>query len=358
MASYKPLSTVKWKISKSDIKEYVKITSPEGNSYDVADQRMDMDDDVDVSKLSIYKTPDDKTLAAIPNINYLSPDGRLLLYDVSPERYEEFVTMLLKDSVIAAMTSDLSSDKDYYPNEENIGITAEKIVSIYGNCPVCKKNTLRQFKDVNMPVVDLICINIDHNISNGPRLWQVKASQNSFYFNLNSPEFITVGSRNWGNVIHQNNEDLDFNIGYICLYVSVREGDPNYYISPNSFIIKPNMKGGPYYEYINKEDITKTYGRYYNNKNIIRSNNCTKQNINLDYPFIQSDELNVSLNVDSTLNNVSVNLEKLATYIDSEAKLISPLPHIYLRRSDRLVSAKLFKKDHVGGKKYKIEYTY
>lgn len=355
MASYKPLSTVKWKISKSDVIEYVKNTSSEGIIY-TTDEGMDTDENSAISNLPVYKTPDDKIIAAIPNIKHLSPAGRLLLHNVSPARYSDFVNMLLEDSIVAALTSDLSSDKDYYPNEENIGITAEKILSIYGNCPVCKKNTLRQFKDTTMPVVDLICINDEHNIYNGPRLWQVKASQNNFYFNLDSPEFMTVGSRNWGNAIHQNYKDVNFLIGYICLYVRVIEGDPNYYISPNSFIIRPNMTGGPYYEYINKDDIIRKYGAYYNNKNIIRSNNCIKQTFNLDYPFILSPELKV----DRIHNNVSVNMENLTTYIDSGLKLISPLPNIYLRRSADSVSTQLFskKKGHVGGEKYKIEYTY
>ena len=233
-----------------------------------------------------------------------------------------------------------SSQEKYYPDEQNIGIAAEKIVSIYGSCPICKANTLSLFSNPNMPVVDLICTNPDHNINNGPRLWQVKASSTNNYFNN---EFITVGSKRWGKSIHENVDNKDFLLGYICLKMDENVGDQNYTIyKSSSFILFPDLdlkptgesNLEPYYSYLTEEEKLKLNLSRYKKKDVIRHNNCKR--IGIDLLLKQrSGELEI-INAN---RDISVNKDGLAKYFPNNSK----------RKIDGLSG---------GVYKYKIKYTY
>ena len=308
-----------------------------------------MDVDEAPSQLRVWATPKDKSLAKIPNIKYLSPQSRPLLYDIPEEDRAEYVNILLADTRTVEELNSANHDPDYYPEEHTLGEDMEQFISIYGKCPICKEKTLRQFSKKNMPVVDLICINHEHNIDNGPILWQVKASTTSSYFsNEGHNNYITIGSRNWGNSIHNNHIEKDFFLGYICLYVSIDEAR-RYRIDPRSFVVFPNTKISEwpyYYGYFDqtyKNRLSSVSGNpNIINKDVITWYNCYMYDINsigMELPPI-------------------INRTELEKYND-----IQILESIYLtkylgvRRSQRL--ANIARRLKFGGSiKYKIEYTY
>jgi len=342
---YKSYNEVKAYIAIQTYKEYFKIERE-------VTEDMDMDIDEDSSQLRVWGTPKDKSLKSIPNIKYLSPESHPLLYDIPEKDRADYVNLLLDDTRKVDELNSAVHDPDYYPNEYSLGVDMEKFISIYGKCPICKERSLRQFSKDNMPVVDLICINPDHDIDLGPRLWQVKASSTSNYFSNNGPNnYITIGSRNWGNSIHTNyvKEEKDFYLGYICLYVSIDEEKQQYNIGRDSFVVIPNTKmlNWPHhYQYLNSTQkstlSSKVDNPYILSKNVIKWYNCDTFNISssgMDLPsIIKLDDL-------IRYNNIQI-LESI--YLTK---------YLGIRRSKRLasVSKTLFSG---GSIIYKIEYTY
>lgn len=135
---------------------------------------------------------------------------------------------------------------------DNIGKLGEIYVSLNMKCPICKSKSFKLFENPNMPIVDLYCTNTSHNISEGPKLWQVKTSQGEGYFSKKE-NFITVGSRNFGNVIHEDGVDQSFRIGYICLDVVKKEETEKINLTDSFMLYAPNNKYF-YYEGFEKEE--------------------------------------------------------------------------------------------------------
>jgi hypothetical protein len=123
-----------------------------------------------------------------------------------------------------------------------------------------------------MPVVDIRCSNINHNIEiHGPIYYQVKTTTGANfanggkypkYFSLKD-NYIHIGSKRFGfnchNIKYSDNKDIL--IGYICIEYNENEITNKLIInSDNSFIIKPKcnykekIKDDYYYKYI--EDLT------------------------------------------------------------------------------------------------------
>tara|TARA_B100000424_G_scaffold14796_1_gene10847 strand:- start:1224 stop:2171 length:948 start_codon:yes stop_codon:yes gene_type:complete len=303
-----------------------------------------------IKKQKIYKLSKDPNSAETGQVSITTPK-----IDISPEGQKLFKMLEQHEGTSCNLLKDFEDDtrkvnehdklhyslqEKYYPDEQNIGIAAEKIVSIYGSCPICNANTLSLFSNPNMPVVDLICTNHNHDINNGPRLWQVKASSTDNYFNN---KFITVGSKHWGKSIHENVDNKDFLLGYICLKMDENVGDQNYTIhKSSSFILFPdldpkptgesNLEQKPYYSYLTEEEKLKLNLSRYKKKDVIRHNNC--KIIGIDLLLEQrSGELEI-IN-----HGISVNKDGLAKYFPNNNK----------RKIDGLSG---------GVYKYKIKYTY
>jgi hypothetical protein len=166
------------------------------------------------------------------------------------------------------------------------------------NCPICDSATLICYANPNMPVIDFVCTNQSHNIKDGPIFWQVKATKggilpylNKSYFKIKEPNHIFVGSRVYGDVIHNikpSDSDIDKTllIGYILIVYEYTEIDAKQSIKidtqksnivyPNNAIenITTNVQNDWYYKYINS----------INTKNVIQFNptTCIHRNIAKD----------------------------------------------------------------------------
>lgn len=141
-------------------------------------------------------------------------------------------------------------DEEYinYNDKEN-GKIIEIWLSDNMKCPVCKNKTLRRYVNNSMPVIDIMCINKDHV---GVRYWQVKTStgykigflDNNKYFNIDNKtnnNYIYVGSRNYGEVVHDiipSNPDKKLLIGYILIIYTDIDNIINIDIN-KSYIIMP-----------------------------------------------------------------------------------------------------------------------
>lgn len=162
-----------------------------------------------------------------------------------PKLIRDILLGLIKDDNIIQKFSLLDMEKDLdYVGDYNIGKYAEIYVSLNMVCPSCRIKSLKLFKNPNMPVIDLVCINSGHDIRVCPRLWQVKASSGESYFSR-SNKFISVGSRNWGNVVHNitllDDANCDLRIGYICLHVDeVNEFDKRVNLTKSFILFSPN----------------------------------------------------------------------------------------------------------------------
>lgn len=178
-----------------------------------------------------------------PSIQY-GEDSRNLLID------------LVRDGKAVDIIEDKNFDNDLdWVGIFNIGKFAEIYASINMKCPCCGEKELHLFKNPNMPVIDLVCTNSKHDLSNGPKYWQVKASKGDLYFSKEL-NYISVGSKKWGLEVHninlENKLDNEYQIGYICLKVDVI-GDDETNLKLNlekSFIVLPNSG----YYYLSEED--------------------------------------------------------------------------------------------------------
>jgi len=263
---YYPYNVVINHIKKQNVYGFLKNNIPVAQNTRAAEDTKAAEDAYN------QNTPIDPTLKGLENINFISPFGQQILLSVESAEREALTKNLFEDNVTIDETykDEFSDIEEYYPDEEDIGRKAEKIISIYCKCPICGEKSLKLFSNPNMPVVDLVCINPDHDIDKGPRLWQVKASRQDLYFNK-TKSYITIGSKRWGYSIHQNFEDKNFLIGYICLKVEEKNDNFFHISNSNSFALYPNLEGNePYYRYYKENE--KTF--FFKNKNVINWNNC------------------------------------------------------------------------------------
>lgn len=162
------------------------------------------------------------------------------------EKYRKLINGLLDDVSISQAINASENDPDFIQNYGNIGKLVEIYYSLFGPCPVCGTNSLRLFKNNNMPVVDLKCINATHNHTLGPSLWQVKATISDNYFSKND-KLISVGSRKWGENVHlDSNIPIEYKIGYICIKIHQREDNIYFINRRESFIVNPIQENFKY----------------------------------------------------------------------------------------------------------------
>lgn len=141
--------------------------------------------------------------------------------------------------------------------EKLFGKLVELWFSKYCNCPGCNKNTLRCYASKNFPVIDMVCVNLDHNIEeHGVIYFQIKTAQEgSNYFNINE-RIITIGSKNSGELIHMIRPEDKYElkiylIGYICIEISRIQSNNLYIQVKKIHIIHPILTNttGLYYKY-------------------------------------------------------------------------------------------------------------
>lgn len=155
---------------------------------------------------------------------------------------------LINDQKIIDRFEAIIEQKDEaYVNYENRGKLIECWIADNLKCPCCNENSLRRYYRDNFPAIDLVCINQLHTFELGVRFFQIKTSlkgslfNGAKYFDLKN-NFIHVGSRKFGNIIHDiqidDNDIVKKNlVGYICIeYV---ENDKFIKISNGSFLVLP-----------------------------------------------------------------------------------------------------------------------
>lgn len=145
----------------------------------------------------------------------------------------------------------LMDQEEYRVDMQNaqLGFYMESIISMQLPCPVCGEKKLRKFKNQNIHMIDMVCLN-DHPTN----LFQLKISQNGGYFNKKH-RYITAKP----DLVFINSIDCP---GYICIQLKkdIYSDHESYSIvHANSFILLPDLLK-PFDYYFNS-DRKNTYGQ-------------------------------------------------------------------------------------------------
>lgn len=230
-----PISEFIKKVNESQLVTYKKIVSPPIETSYVSPQKAKQSTASTDQKYGLLST----TGRAIVDSAFTEDFFHDIVdYNHYRKKYKDLISDLLEDTRIALDINASEHDPDYVQNYGNIGKFVEIYCSLYFNCPVCNKNTLRLFKSDSMPVVDLKCINVEHDHTKGPSLWQVKATIGDDYFDK-TKKLISVGSRKWGQNVHLE-PTSQYEIGYICIRIDQQIEENIFYINKTkSFIVNP-----------------------------------------------------------------------------------------------------------------------
>jgi hypothetical protein len=219
--------------------------------------------------------PIDEDTDDVPDYKIKKPSTRIKLQPVKYKDYIQDLTPAILEYLTpiskAVMEDDIEidneiitklkemqekEDDDYILYESNYGKLIECWIADNMNCPCCDAvQSLRRYSSPSMPVIDLVCINPEHNLSHGVKFFQVKASNGSLFLdkpyfnydtNLTNPNANTihVGSRKLGEMVHTINPQRPIFIkkilcGYIC--INYNENEDNLVINlSKSFIVLPN----------------------------------------------------------------------------------------------------------------------
>lgn len=258
------------------------------------------------------ETPQQSTTTLLSRLGEYTTERVLpgMIGDSKDETYiRQILISLIDDDKDIAALDEIAAERDLdFIGSYNIGKYAEIYVSLNMRCPCCGEKSLKLFRNPNMPVIDLVCINPIHDQKLGPRLWQVKASKTDTYFSLDN-RFITVGSRNWGNYVHLDDAEVDIRIGYICLKVDdVHEFDKKVNLRKSFVIYPPNNL----YVYEEKNNVLLNYNRdeLYKNHEAIRWSG--------DVFSIQT-----YLDVIPGFEHFNFNMDKLLSYIEEPIIIVS-----------------------------------
>jgi hypothetical protein len=265
----------------------------------------------------------------------LTPLAKEIFDTVSPEKQEHFLTLLKKDDAIIKSAIRDIEDKPYNEIDgSEMGVYIESWICANLKCPGCKQKTLYKYTYPNMPVVDVACVNPNHALGNGPRYYQIKATQNRsnhLYFTRtpilkSTTGYIKVGSKRYGHWSHEvqvtdSNEDKELVVGYICISYT-DEDKMRITIKPDeSFILIPNLISPQ-----NTDASHHAYYKYlYTNKSVVV---CYNSNYVMAFSlreYFTSVNLNITL-----LNKIEINYlfqytdEKTLSYVLNPTQQTDP----------------------------------
>jgi hypothetical protein len=232
---------------------------------------------LDVIQIDVKRSErSSKGISGIQKIDYndnyhLSPQSRELLSYFSPETQKRLARDFYLDelSINKYLEKQEIDDPNYiYYNASGVGTYLELWVCVNIPCPGCR-HKLYKYANPNMPVVDVRCINPNHNEKYGPIYYQIKATQKGAvyagykYFSYDE-EYISTGSVKYGYNCHIIRVDditsRDLLVGYICVEYIYTDPTFNKIIIDmnNSFVLIPNLQFQPtiyqkdltYYEYL------------------------------------------------------------------------------------------------------------
>ena len=256
----------------------------------------------------------DRIIQPKQNVGLFSPNAQQILNRLTPISRQRMIKDFNIDDLNILKQESIQEEIDetfiYFENQE-VGQFLESWVCFNMRCPGCN-GILYKYQSKNMPVVDVKCINPNHLLNNGPKYYQIKATESGTtfrgqkYFSLNE-QFIKIGSTRFGKLSHEVKLSDGYNkkrilIGYICIeYHYIGDYKRRINIDThNSFILVPNLTLQPqtsqeaelqYYTYVN--DIIPTIrfdNRLFNiikfREYPIEYHNIFK-NINIDTHFVE-----------------------------------------------------------------------
>jgi hypothetical protein len=174
----------------------------------------------------------------------LTPNTRLKL----EEDFKKDDDKLSKDLALQEL-----KDPDYVDYETAKGKLIEIWIADNMMCPVCYEKTLRRYVSDSMPVIDVVCINRNHN--NGVRFFQIKTSNGMPFMGIEyfskTTRHIFVGSERYGEPVHSLDGMNDLLIGYICIKYNNINDNININMK-DSFIVLPIIGRcmNSYYRYV------------------------------------------------------------------------------------------------------------
>ncbi len=269
---------------------------------------------VQITEAKELRRSDRHNIQSKQDSSLFSPNAQKILNRLTPISRQRMIDDFNSDDLYIlkkeAKQEEIDETFIYFENQE-VGQFLESWICFNMRCPGCN-GILYKYKNKNMPVVDVKCINPNHNINNGPKYYQIKATEQGTtfngqeYFSLDK-QFIKIGSTRFGQLSHEVKLGDNYNkkrilIGYICIeyyYNSDSQRIINIDIN-RSFILIPNLTIQPqtldeaelkYYTYINTVIPTITFNPilfniYLFNKYPIEYHNIFK-NINIDTHFIE-----------------------------------------------------------------------
>jgi len=284
------------------------------------------------------KRPRTDTLADFP-LQSFSPNTRSLLLSFSPATQELLAKDFQKDDAFIneiAGRLELDDPNYSYFNNSKVGTDLEYWVCVNVRCPGCS-GELYKYANPSMPAVDVRCINPHHTLINGPKYYQIKATEKDRTFNGRryfsfEEKYICTGSFRFGfncHVMKYNDEYKDILIGYICLeYTYIN--DNNIRIDNNtSFILVPNLLFEP------STDEQKLWTYYsYNYSLNHRSIPMITFNPNMFTIIKFTNIINISLSIIYDAKKIKIRNEEPPGALDLKSKyLIMKMKYLNLKKT-------------------------
>ncbi len=235
-------------------------------------------ENIDTSNKRVTVKDNTETLI---NYNQLSPESKKLVLAESVSNRQRLIYDILKDNekieaigkLINAMDEDFS-----YTLASEVGVFMELWICANMKCPGCKNGKLNKYISSNMPVIDVRCVNPEHDLlTHGPLFYQIKATEKYTnvlglkYFTrtpiINYPSgYIKVGSKKMGQYSHEikptdSLETKYISIGYICVtykyltnrrFVNIDLND-SFCLIPNLAFNSRTRSSDYYYKYIQNQ---------------------------------------------------------------------------------------------------------
>ena len=207
-----------------------------------------------------------------------SPDAKRILAAHTPITRKYLEGDFLEDDMRLLRLEEKQEEKDesfeVYENKE-VGVFLERWICANLKCPACL-GKLVKYASNNMPVVDIMCSNKDHDAKFGPKYYQVKSTEQGKlhmgqpYFSLKD-KYIKVGSTRFGKPIHEvtlgDEENKKILIGYICIEYIYPDRNNMRRITINmntSFFVVPDLTKVP----ANDDERRKSYYKYIENSKL------------------------------------------------------------------------------------------
>jgi hypothetical protein len=216
----------------------------------------------DLLNLKLIDTVDVEIEPDPPIINQrlkLTPFSRKIYETLTTDEKSKFIQDIYLDDLEIDLIEKRSNDLAYNPDEKLYDYL-EYYISYFFICPVCKEKSLKKYANVNMPIIDIVCIN-DIHPEDKTRYFQIKTTNGSYVFGepyfSKIDRFIKVGSFNYGYNVHNitNIHYKNMSIGYICIEYKYDETLDYITITNNSFYIIPDILDTPQFIYKRRDKV-------------------------------------------------------------------------------------------------------